>query len=393
MSADIEVPLLDLSAQNQPLKKEIFKAIEEVFDSNRFILGKKVEDFEKEIAEYLGVKHAIGVSSGTDALLLSLMALGIRQGDAVVTTTFSFFATAGVIVRAGAKPFFADIEPDTYNICSNSAELAVLKAKKEGYNVKAVIPVHLYGQCADMKAIMELAQKYNLKVIEDAAQAIGAKYQLNSKMMNAGTIGDCGCFSFFPSKNLGCLGDGGLVVTNNDSLADKMKLLRVHGARPKYYHSEVGGNFRLDALQAALLSKKLPQLNEWHNRRRKNAAVYRGLFAKTDLISNSYVQLPIEKYPEIEFGHIYNQFVIRVKERENLKAQLTEHKIGTEIYYPVPFHLQKCFSALCYSKRDFPAAERAADEVLAIPIYAEITKEQQKYVVDTIENYYRKAEK
>ena len=376
-----QVPLLDLAAQNGPLKEKIMQAIEEVYDSGKFIMGHWVQQFEKEVAAYLEVKHALGVSSGTDALLLALMALGIKPGDAVVTTTFSFFATAGVIARAGATPFFADIEADTYNICPKSAEKAILKAKEQGYTIKALIPVHLYGQSANMTAIMVLAQKYNLKVIEDAAQAIGAKYPLNSKTVSAGTIGHCGCFSFFPSKNLGCLGDGGLVVTNDDDLADKLKLLRTHGAWPKYYHAEIGGNFRLDALQAAVLSQKLPYLNNWHHQRRTNAATYRKLFAATDLLKTGYLQLPVETYPETKFGHIYNQFVIRVKDREKLRTHLGKHKIASEIYYPVPFHLQECFKNLGYSKGDFPAAEKAAHEVLAIPVYPEITKEQQEYVV------------
>lgn len=384
-----QVPLLDLSAQNGPLKNEILKAIEEVYDSGMFIMGSWVKQFEMEVAEYLGVKHAIGVSSGTDALVLSLMALGVGQGDAVVTTAFSFFATAGAVSRLCARPFFTDIEKDTYNICPESTKAAILKARKLGYKVKAVIPVHLYGQCANMTAIMDIAEKYNLKVIEDAAQAIGVKYPFKSELLSAGTIGDCGCFSFFPSKNLGCLGDGGLVVTNDDELADKLRLLRTHGARPKYYHAEIGGNFRLDAIQAAVLSQKLPCLNDWHSMRRDNAAVYRKLFSETGLVEKGCVHLPTEAQPQVKYGHIYNQFVLRVKDRANLKAYLTENNIGSEIYYPVPFHLQKCFADLGYAKGDFPVAEAAADEVIAIPIYPELTGEQQEYVVNTINSFYK----
>lgn len=385
-----QIPLLDLNAQNAPIKKEILEAVKQVFDSGKFIMGPWVEQYEKEISEYLGVEHAIGVSSGTDALLISLMAFGIGLGDAVITTTFSFFATAGAIARLGARPFFADIEASSYNICPRSAEIAILKAMEQGYAVKAIIPVHLYGQCAQMSTIMDLARKYNLKVIEDAAQAIGAKYSFNGKILSAGVIGDCGCFSFFPSKNLGCLGDGGLVVTRDNTLADRIRLLRTHGAKPKYYNSLVGGNFRLDAIQAAVLSRKLPYLNNWHNMRRANAEAYKELFSKTSLVEEGHVQLPMEVYPEVKNGHIYNQFVIRVKYRDNLRAFLTENKIGSEVYYPVPFHLQKCFEGLGYTRGDFPVAEEVASEVIAIPIYPELAREQQEYVVSTINRYFYK---
>lgn len=383
-----QVPLLDIKAQNGPLKAEIMGVIAEVYDSGQFIMGPRVDLFEKEIADYLGVRYAVGVSSGTDALLVSLMAMDIGPGDAVVTTTFSFFATAGAVSRVGATPFFADIDPDSFNISPESAESAVLRARRQGYRVKAIIPVHLYGQCADMAAVMDLAEKYNLRVIEDAAQAIGAKYPLGGRTVNAGTIGDCGCFSFFPSKNLGCLGDGGLVATRDEALADKIKLLRTHGARPKYYHSEIGGNFRLDALQAAVLSKKLPHLEKWHQKRRANAGYYRKLFNDSGLVEKGYVKLPGETRPGVENGHIYNQFVIRVKDRDNLRAFLAENNIGSEVYYPVPFHLQQCFAGLGYGKGDFPAAEAAAEEILAIPVYPEITGEQQEYVVNTMREYY-----
>lgn len=381
----MKVSLLDLSAQNGPLKEEILSAVEKVYESGKFIMGPWVEQFEKEIAGYLGVKHAIGVSSGTDALLVSLMALGVGRGDAVITTTFSFFATAGAVVRVGAAPFFADIDPHTYNISAESAESAVSRAREKGYNVKAIIPVHLYGQCADMSALMVLAKQYGVKVIEDAAQAIGSNYPLGGQVSGAGTIGDCGCFSFFPSKNLGCLGDGGLVSTNDDSLADRVRLLRTHGSRPKYYHAEIGGNFRLDAVQAAVLSKKLPHLDRWHHMRRENANTYRKLFGDAGL--NDIINLPAEAY-KVEKGHIYNQFVIRVKDRDRLKPYLNENGIGSEIYYPVPFHTQKCFESLGYQKGDFPLAEAAAEETLALPIYPELTGEQQEYVVQTIKKFY-----
>jgi dTDP-4-amino-4,6-dideoxygalactose transaminase len=323
-----QVPLLDINAQNGPLKEEILGTIEKVFDSGKFIMGPWVDRFEKEISEYIGADHSTGVSSGTDALLLSLMAIGVGPGDAVITTTFSFFASAGVVARVGAVPFFADIEYDSFNISPESAELAVLKAKDQGYNVKAIVPVHLFGQCADMASILDIAQKYNLKVIEDAAQALGAMYPLNGNAVGAGTLGDCGCFSFFPSKNLGCLGDGGLITARDDTLADRIRLLRTHGARPKYYHAEIGGNFRLDAIQAAVLSVKLRHLDKWHEGRKKNAGTYRRLFSDSGLVDSGNVVLPVEKCPGVEKGHIYNQFVIRVKERDRLKKYLDEKKVG-----------------------------------------------------------------
>lgn len=391
------VPLLDLKAQNGPLKGKILKAIEEVFDSSQFILGPWVERFEKEVASYIGAKHAIGVSSGTDALLVSLMALGVGPGDAVVTTTFSFFATAGVVVRVGARPYFADIEEETYNLDPASAAAAIEKARADGFKVKAIIPVHLYGQCARMQEIMEIADKYGLKVIEDAAQALGAQCPVNGAVRNAGTIGDLGCFSFFPSKNLGCLGDGGLVTTNDDALADRVRLLRTHGAKPKYYHALVGGNFRLDALQAAVLREKLPFLNTWHEGRQANARRYRELFARTGLIEKGLIELPREAYPSVKYGHIYNQFVLRVKNnklknRDGLREYLNRKRIGNEIYYPVPFHLQQCFAELGYQRGDFPRAERAAEELIAIPVYPELTLQQQEYVVKAIEEYFAAKE-
>ncbi|WP_243276618.1 DegT/DnrJ/EryC1/StrS aminotransferase family protein [Desulfallas sp. Bu1-1] len=382
------VPLLDLRAQNEPIKNDIIKAIEQVYDSGQFIMGPWVQKFEHEIAEYLGVEHAIGVSSGTDALLVSLMALGIGHGDTVITTAFSFFATAGVIARAGAKPVFADIEPHSYNICPESLRQTIANALEKGEAVKAIIPVHLYGQCANMNEIMSIARHYGLKVIEDAAQAIGSRCPFEGKVLNAGTIGDCGCFSFFPGKNLGCLGDGGLVVTRDSTLAEKIRLLRTHGARPKYYHAEIGGNFRLDALQAAVLSVKLAHLERWHGMRIANAQRYRELFSKTGLVDAGYVQLPVEVYPGIKNGHIYNQFVLRVKHRDQLKEYLTGNQIGNEVYYPVPFHLQQCFRQLGYARGDLPVAEAAAGEVIAIPVYPELALQQQERVVNVINDFY-----
>jgi len=382
------VPLLDLKAQNGPLKAAVLNRIEQVYDSGQFIMGEWLEQFEKEVAAYLEVKHAIGVSSGTDALLLSLMALGVGAGDAVITSTFSFFATAGVISRLGARPYFADIDPETYNINARSAEAAIHRAQSDGARPKALIPVHLFGQSADMDKLMEIAASYGLAVVEDAAQAIGAQYPIDGCVKNVGTIGLCGCYSFFPSKNLGCLGDGGLTVTNDDNFAERLRLLRTHGAKAKYYHSDIGGNFRMDALQAAVLSEKLPHLDNWHKQRRRNAERYRRMLAATDLVSTGKVTPPAEKYPALPRGHIYNQFVLRVKERDSLRQFLNSRKIGNEIYYPLPFHMQQCFRNLGYREGDFPVAEAAAREVLAVPIYAELTEEQQQYVIDAIAAFY-----
>ncbi|AQS60362.1 DegT/DnrJ/EryC1/StrS family aminotransferase [Desulforamulus ferrireducens] len=384
------VPLLDLAAQNGALKTEIMAAVERVFDSGKFIMGPFVEKFEKEVSSYLNSKYALGVSSGTDALVLALMALGVGKGDAVITTTFSFFATGGAISRVGARPYFADIESDTYNICPRSAKKAIIKAMEDGYKVRAIIPVHLYGQCADMESIMHIANEYGLYVIEDAAQAIGSCCIYKGEAKQAGTIGHIGCFSFFPSKNLGCLGDGGLVTTQDDVLYDKLKLLRTHGARPKYYHAEIGGNFRLDAIQAEVLSVKLPHLQKWHDGRKNNAKQYRQLFKESGLLEKGLITLPAERYPNLNNGHIYNQFMLRVQKRDDLRNYLTEKNIGNEIYYPVPFHLQKCFADLGYVKGDCPEAESAANELIAIPVYPELTIEQMQYVVDSIKEFYAK---
>ena len=375
----MKVPLLDLKLQYSGIKNEIKLAIEEVLDSQYFILGPKVEKLENEISRYCNVKYAVGVSSGTDALLISLMAIEIKPDDIVITTPYSFFATAGVIVRLGAKPLFVDIDPNNYNLDPNKLEEVIKKQPK--YKSKCIIPVHLYGQCADMESILTLAGEYDIKTIEDAAQSIGAKY----KEKSAGTMGDMGCFSFFPSKNLGCFGDGGMVITNNDNLAEKLKILRVHGSKPKYYHSLVGGNFRLDALQAAVLIVKLKYLADWTKKRQQNASTYNQLFEKNKLVG--LVQSP---FVSPENFHIYNQYVIRVQRRDELQKFLKEQGIGTEIYYPVPFHLQPCFSYLGHREGDFPEAEKASKETLALPIYPELTFEQQEYVVMKIKEFYLK---
>ena len=370
----VTVPLLDLQAQYLPLRQPLLDALTRVADSQRFIMGPEVEAFEREVAAVVDVRHAIGVSSGTDALLAALMALGIGPGDEVVTSTFSFFATAGCIARVGAKPVLVDIDPDTFNLD------VVAAARACTARTRALMPVHLFGQSADMSAVLALADEYNLKVIEDAAQAIGA----SDHGGKVGGIGNLGCFSFFPSKNLGGFGDAGLVTTNDDKLAHKVRLLRNHGMEPKYFHKTIGGNFRLDAIQAAVLRVKLPHLAGWTEGRRANAARYRQLFMDAGLVGT--VRLPSERPDRF---HIYNQFVIRVADRDALKQHLDAAGVGTEIYYPVPFHLQECFASLGYKQGDFPVAELAANEVLALPIYPELTAEQQQFVVEQIAAHYR----
>lgn len=365
------IPLLDLHAQYATIREEIRAALDRVIESQQFILGPEVEALEREIAEYSQCRYGIGVSSGTDALLVALMAIGIQPGDEVVTTPYTFFATAGCVSRLGARPVFVDIDPRTYNLDPSGIEAAITA------RTKAIVPVHLFGQMADMAPVMAIAQRHNLYVIEDAAQAIGAEY----KGRRAGSIGHVGCFSFFPSKNLGGFGDGGMVVTNDADLADKIRLLRAHGARPKYYHKLVGGNFRLDALQAAVLRVKLKYLDAWTAARQRNAARYRQLFAQ--------VGVPIGLPFDAGYGrHIYNQFVIRNERRDALMVFLRQKGIGTEVYYPVPLHLQQCFMDLGYQTGDFPISERAAQETLAIPIYAELSEKQQSLVIDVIRDFF-----
>lgn len=376
----MKVPLLDLKRQYHTIKEEVLDVVEKVFESQHFILGPRVEELEKKIAGYCNSKHAIGVSSGTDALLISLMAAGVGLDDYVITTPYTFFATAGSIARLEARPVFTDIDPDTYNILPESiADVISEMTEEERARLKAIIPVHLYGQCADMDPILKIAQQYHLVVIEDAAQAIGASY--NNR--RAGSIGDFGCFSFFPSKNLGAFGDGGIVTTASDELFDKLRVLRVHGSHPKYYHKMIGGNFRLDALQAAIVSIKLNYLDSWTSDRQKNAERYRKLFKDMDLVN--IIKLPVEQ----QTRHIYNQFVIMLPERRDaLRMFLQEAGIGTEIYYPVPMHLQECFSYLNYKKGGFPHAEHAALHTLALPIYPELSENQQIYVVEKIKAFY-----
>ncbi|HKB10808.1 MAG TPA: DegT/DnrJ/EryC1/StrS family aminotransferase [Vicinamibacterales bacterium] len=368
----MRVPLLDLEAQYRPLRDAILAAITRVCDSQRFIMGPEIEALERELAAQLGVRHAIAVSSGTDALLLAMMALGVGPGDEVVTTTYSFFATAGCVVRLGAKPVLVDIDPATFNIDPQQTSAAITP------RTKAILPVHLYGLAADLDPIMAAADRACVAVIEDAAQAIGATY----KSQPLGGIGKLGCFSFFPSKNLGAFGDAGLVTTNDDALAKQARLMRTHGMQPRYHHHVVGANFRMDALQAAVLRVKAPHLEAWTEGRRRNAGTYRTLFREAGL--DGAITLPTEP-PDRR--HIYNQFVIRTPERDALKKHLDEQGIGNEIYYPVPFHLQPCFADLGYRRGAFPHAERAAAETLAIPIYGELTGAQQQTVVSTIAEF------
>ena len=365
----VAVPLLDLQAQYRPLRAALLEAITRVCDSQRFILGPEVESLERELARSIGAAEAVTMSSGTDAILATLMALGIGPGDEVITPTFSFFATAGCVSRVGATPVFVDIDPLTFAADPDAIRRAITP------KTKAIMPVHLYGLVADMDAIMALAAERGIPVIEDACQAIGAM----RGDRQAGTFGTAGCFSFFPSKNLGAFGDAGLTTTNDPALARELRLLRNHGAEPKYFHKRIGGNFRLDAIQAAVLRVKLPHLAVWSDARRANARRYNELFAKIGLTDR--IALPGEPAGS---HHIFNQYVIRVPDRDRVREHLTAQGIGTEIYYPVPFHEQDCFAPLGYKAGDFPRAEEAAASTLAIPIYGELTLEQQQAVVATL---------
>jgi len=378
----MKVPFLDLKAQYSKIKNEVQDAIEDVCENQKFILGKNVECFETSINNYCLSKYAVGVSSGTDALLISLMALGIKNDDIVITTPYTFFATAGAICRIGATPVFIDIDKDTFNMSLDNLDQVIIKLAKMSYGfsrAKAIIPVHLFGQCANMDEIIEFGNNHNVRVIEDSAQAIGSIY----KNKKAGTIGDLSCFSFFPTKNLGAFGDGGMVTTNDKDLYERLRLLRSHGAYPKYHHKIVGGNFRLDEIQAAILSVKLKYLDEWTTKRQLNADLYRDYFDEFDLLD--IVTPPVEK----EARHIYNQFVIYVKEkRDELRGFLLDNNIGTEVYYPIPLHLQECFSKLGYKKGDFPNSEYAAEHTLALPIYPELNGAMIKYVAEKIKEFY-----
>lgn len=367
-----QVPLLDLQAQYEPVKDKIIAEIQAVFDSKRFINGPKVEQLEREIAAYCGTKDAIGVTSGTDALLVSLMALGIGVGDEVITSPFTFFATAGSIARVGARPVFVDIDPKTFNINPDLIEAKITN------KTKAIMPVHLFGQMADMDSIMAIAKKHKLYVIEDACQSIGAAYtSSDGKTYKAGSVGTVGCFSFFPSKNLGGLGDGGAVTTQDAALAAKIRSLRNHGESKRYYHDMIGGNFRLDALQAAVLSIKLPYLEAHHQGRQKNAAFY----------NQQLKDAVVTPYVKTGYRSIFNQYTIRTKQRDALQQHLNAKQVGNAVYYPVPLHLQECFKYLGCKKGDFPESEKAAAEVLSLPVYAELNQEQLDYVAAVVMSF------
>jgi dTDP-4-amino-4,6-dideoxygalactose transaminase len=392
----MKIPLLDLQAQLEYLEDDLIGAVTRVVRSTRYIQGPEVESLEKEIADYCGAAYGVGVSSGTDALLVSLMSIGLKPGDKVLTTPYSFFATMGVILRMGAVPVFADIDPLSFNISPARVE-EILNEDTKGA-IKAIIPVHLYGQCADMTAILELAGRRGIPVIEDAAQAIGAEFPVPGKEGNswkkAGSMGLAGCFSFFPSKNLGGIGDGGMVVTSDKDFADKLVMMRNHGAYPKYYHTMVGGNFRLDPIQATALRVKLPHLDKWHLQRAENAHYYNELFTDSGLVEKEMLVLPREVYPQGGNGtdyraktHIYNQYVLRVKRRDELRDWLVKNDIGCEIYYPVPLHMQNCLQPKpvdCFC----PEAEKAARETIALPVYPELTRDMQEFLVDMVGRFY-----
>jgi dTDP-4-amino-4,6-dideoxygalactose transaminase len=386
----ISVPLLDLKAQYQSLAAEIMPVLQQVCESQQFILGRHVREFESAAARYCGCREAIGVSSGTDALLLAVMALGIGPGDELITSSYSFFATAGVVSRVGARPVFCDIEPDSFNIDPRSVATFVreqcewrdraLVNRRTGGRVRALMPVHLYGQCADMPPLLQLAREFRLPVIEDAAQAIGAS---GADGIRAGAMGEIGCLSFFPSKNLGAFGDAGMCITQDAELAERMRILRVHGGHPKYHHALIGGNFRIDEIQAAVLAIKLRHLDRWTEGRQRNAEFYASAFERAGLTAR--ITLP-RTSPKAR--HIWNQYVIRAPNRDALKTFLTQRGIGTEIYYPIPLHLQQCFASLGYRPGDLPESERAAKESLALPIFPELTREQLQTVVDQIAAFY-----
>ena len=396
----MQVPLLDLKLQYQPLKTEILAAIEKVCASQGFILGPATRELEASVAKYCHCRFGIGVSSGTDALLVALMALGIGQTDGqsegkpdeVITSPFTFFATAGTIARVGARPTFCDIDPETFNL-SPAAVTAFIERRcdvrngklvnrETGGTIKAIMPVHLYGQVADIGPLVQIAKRYGLRVIEDAAQAIGAE---DARQGRAGSFGDVGCLSFFPTKNLGAFGDAGLCVTNDEELAERIEILRVHGGKPKYFHAFIGGNFRIDEIQSAVLNIKLKHLDTWSTARRHNAEVYDEAFEHADL--GKAVETP-RAVPGVR--HIFNQYVIRVRDRDLLRQHLMAAGVGSEIYYPVPLHLQECFAYLKHRKGDFPQSERAAEETLALPIFPELTEAQLRYVVDSVADFYRR---
>ena len=393
----MRVPLLDLSEQYRALEGEIRTAIERVLASQRFILGPEVEAFEKSVADYCGTAHAIGVSSGTDALLAVLMALGIGPGDAVITSAYSFFGTGGCIARVGARPIFVDVDLSTFNLSSVALESYIdnrcRKSRgkllhENGQTIRAIIPVHLFGLCCEMDPIHRISEQYQLDVIEDAAQALGAEYQTSHMgVRKAGNMGEVGCFSFYPSKNLGAAGDAGLIICRDKKLAEKLRIFRQHGMERRYYHQFIGGNFRLDEIQAAILNVKLPHLEKWSAARRAAADRYRNEFEQRGLIGK--ITLPAEPYRDrgLTNHHIYHQYVVRTPKRDKLLEHLAKREIGTAIYYPLGLHEQECFAYLGYKKGDLPETERAARETLALPIYPEISREAQQHVVNSIANF------
>jgi len=394
----MRVPMLDLREQYRALAEPIQAAIEAVLKSQRFILGSQVDGFEKAIRGYCDAPYAVGVSSGTDALLAVLMALGIGHGDAVITTPYTFFTTAGCIARVGAKPLFVDIDPQTYNISPGAIQEYIEKSCKAGSNgelktrsgekVRAIIPVHLFGLCCEMDAIHQISEHYQLEVIEDAAQAIGAEYPFGERTAKAGAMGEVGFFSFYPSKNLGAAGDAGMIICRDAGLAKKLRILRNQGMEPHYYHHVIGGNFRLDEIQAAILAVKLPHLDSWSAARRAVADFYRAEFARASLTKQ--IILPAEPYRDrgLTNHHIYHQYVIRTPTRDALRDHLTQREIETAIYYPIGLHEQKALSYLGYKRGDFSETERAARETLALPIYPEISREAQRHVVDSIAEFF-----
>jgi dTDP-4-amino-4,6-dideoxygalactose transaminase len=394
----MRVPLLDLTEQYRTLAEPIRTEIDAVLASQRFILGPQVKAFEKAICTYCGAGHAIGVSSGTDALLAILMALGIGRGDAVITTAYSFFATAGCIARVGARPVLIDIDRATCNISPAAIQRYIAEncqanvdgglKTKNGEKIRAIVPVHLFGLCCEMDAIHQISERYQVDVIEDAAQAIGAEYLLGERTAKAGAMGEAGYFSFYPSKNLGAAGDAGMIVCREEELAARLRVVRQHGMEPRYYHQVIGGNFRLDAMQAAILKVKLPYLESWSAARRAAADFYREEFARRNLTKR--IALPAEPYRHrgLTNHHIYHQYVIRTAKRDQLRERLAKREIDSAIYYPLGLHEQKCFSYLGYKKGDLPETERAARETLALPIYPEISREAQRYVVGAIAEFF-----
>jgi len=394
----MRVPLLDLSEQYRALEGQILAAIERVLASQRFILGPEGEAFERAVAAYCGSPHALGVSSGTDALLNAFMALGIGPGDAVITSAYSFFATGGCIARVGARPILIDIDPTTFNLSPAALESYIdNRCRKSsgqlldenGQTIRAIVPVHLFGVCCEMDRIHRISEQYQLDVIEDAAQALGAEYQTSHMgVRKAGTMGEVGCFSFYPSKNLGAAGDAGLIICRDEKLAEKLRIFRQHGMERRYHHQFIGGNFRLDEIQAAILNVKLPHLEKWSAARRAAADRYRNEFDQRGLTGK--ITLPAEPYRDrgLTNHHIYHQYVVRTPKRDKLLEHLAKREIGTAIYYPIGLHEQECFAYLGYKKGDLPETERAAHETLALPIYPEISREAQQYVVNSIAEFF-----